>query len=65
MQKILVVDDEPMICENLERILAEENYKVRSVAFGKDALNILEQTEMDVLLLDLNLPDINGLTVLK
>ncbi len=65
MQKILVVDDEPMIRENLERILAEENYKVRSVAFGKDALNILEQTEMDVLLLDLNLPDINGLTVLK
>ncbi len=65
MQKILVVDDEPIIRENLERILSEENYEVRSVALGKDALNILEETEMDVLLLDLNLPDINGLEVLK
>ena len=65
MQKILVVDDEPIIRENLERILAEENYEVRSVALGKDALNILEDMEMDVLLLDLNLPDINGLEVLK
>jgi len=65
MQKILVVDDESIIRENLERILKEENYAVSSVDNGTDALGILETTDMDVVLLDLNLPDLSGLDVLR
>ena len=65
MEKILVVDDEAIIRSNLERILKEENYQVTSVANGNEALRILTQAEMDVVLLDLNLPDIQGLDVLK
>ncbi|MDM8539333.1 sigma-54 dependent transcriptional regulator, partial [Desulfobacterales bacterium HSG17] len=65
MQKILVVDDESIIRENLERILKEEKYSVSSVDNGTDALAILETTDMDVVLLDLNLPDLSGLDVLR
>ena len=65
MEKILVVDDEPIIRENLERILKEERYAVSSVGTGREALTFLESTNVDVVLLDLNLPDINGLDVLE
>ena len=65
MEKILVVDDEPIIRENLERILKEERYAVSSVETGREALKFLESTNVDVVLLDLNLPDINGLDVLE
>lgn len=65
MQKILVVDDESIIRDNLERILTEERYAVTSVASGGEALQTLEANGVDVMLLDLNLPDITGLEVLK
>jgi len=63
--RILVADDEAIIRENLERILREENYQVTSVATGEEALAVLRESEIDVVLLDLNLPDIHGLEVLK
>ncbi len=65
MKKILVVDDEAIIRDNLERILSEENYEVTSVATGTAALGLLTEEEVDVVLLDLNLPDLAGLEVLK
>ena len=65
MENILVVDDESIIRENLERILKEEGYAVSSVGTGREALAFLESTDVDVVLLDLNLPDINGLHVLE
>ena len=63
--KILVVDDESIIRENLERILSEENYQVTSVATGEEALSFLKETDVDVVLLELNLPDTTGIEVLK
>ncbi len=65
MENILVVDDESIIRKNLERILKEERYSVSSVGTGREALALLETTDIDVVLLDLNLPDINGLDVLE
>ncbi len=65
MDKILVVDDESIIRENLERILREENYDVDSVAGGRDALALLKKSYADVMLLDLNLPDMHGIEVLQ
>ncbi len=65
MKRILVVDDEEIIRANLSRILKEEKYHVHAVADGRTALSHLESHDNDLVLLDLNLPDINGLDVLE
>jgi len=65
MEHILVVDDESLIRDNLKRILKEEKYHVSTAADGQSALSLLKKTDVDVVLLDLNLPDINGIDVLK
>jgi two-component system response regulator AtoC len=65
MEKILVVDDESFICENLERILTEENYHTVIAQRGKAALKILKEEAIDLVFLDLKLPDISGLDVLR
>jgi len=65
MEKILIVDDETFICENLQRILAEEQYDTVVAQEGGTALSILERELIDLVLLDLNLPDLPGLEVLK
>ncbi len=65
MENILVVDDEPSIRDNLERILTEEKYNVSTVANGKEALENLGQSDVDVVLLDLDLPDLHGIEVLQ
>jgi two-component system, NtrC family, response regulator AtoC len=65
MAHILVVDDEAIIRDNLERILLEEKYQVSSVATGADALAMLGKSDVDVVLLDISLPDINGIEVLE
>ncbi len=63
-KSILVVDDEEFIRQNLFRIFEEEKYKVYLVNDGKSALQIVNNEQIDVVLLDLNLPDMNGLEVL-
>jgi DNA-binding NtrC family response regulator len=65
MEKILIVDDESFICENLERILKEEHYTTVIAQDGKSALAVLKEEAIDLVFLDLKLPDIPGLEVLK
>ena len=65
MEKILIVDDESFICENLERILGEEQYTSVVAQTGKAALDALREEQVDLVLLDLNLPDISGIEILK
>ncbi|NTV41888.1 MAG: sigma-54-dependent Fis family transcriptional regulator, partial [Syntrophobacteraceae bacterium] len=65
MEKILIVDDESFICENLERILKEEQYGTVAAQTGKAALDVLKEESIDLVFLDLNLPDTHGLEVLK
>jgi two-component system response regulator AtoC len=65
MPHILVIDDEAIIRDNLERILTEENYQVTTVSTGGEALNLLTEADFAVALLDLNLPDIHGIEVLQ
>jgi DNA-binding NtrC family response regulator len=58
------VDDEPGARESLEVIL-EDDYKVLSVGSGQEALKTLQQKPINLILLDVNMPDMDGLTVLR
>src|ERR1700756_5566455 len=62
---ILVVDDESEIREGLEILLTSEGYGVSSAETGESGLAQLEQHPFDLLLLDVSLPDRNGLDILK
>ncbi len=64
-ERILLIDDEEFIRSNLKRILKSAGYKVTVVESGTSALDLFKKTEYDLILLDLNLPDIHGLEVLK
>src|ERR1051325_1821474 len=62
---ILVVDDESEIREGLELLLRGEGYGVSSADTGESGLGKLEERPYDLLLLDVSLPDRNGLDLLK
>ena len=62
---ILVVDDESEIREGLELLLTSEGYGVSSAETGESGLAKLEERPFDLLLLDVSLPDRNGLDLLK
>ena len=64
-KKILVVDDEENARIALSRILAREGYVVDSVSNGFEALNYLRQQEVDLILTDINMPEMNGIDFLK
>ncbi len=64
MNHVLVVDDEAEIRESLAEILAEEGYSVTTTASGEEALVLVRDAQYDVLLLDIWLPDLDGLEVL-
>lgn len=65
MKQILIIDDESFIRENLKRILSHEKYAVFTASDGKTGIDIIEKEEIDIVLLDLNLPDVNGIEVLR
>lgn len=62
---VLVVDDEPGIRELLAQILVDEGYTVATVATGEEALGALSKEIFDVVLLDVQLPGLNGLEILR
>ena len=57
---VLVVDDEPQMCNVIERILEKEGYKVITAPDGETALRLILEKKPDVILLDLEMPGING-----
>ncbi|WP_297520020.1 response regulator transcription factor [uncultured Clostridium sp.] len=65
MIKILVVEDEEKIARFIELELAYEGYKVIKADNGRDGLDIAQNGEVDIVLLDVMLPEINGLEVLR
>jgi DNA-binding NtrC family response regulator len=63
--KILIIDDEPEIRESLETLLELENYAVVTAPDGKTGLHLLAGRAVDLVLLDLMLPDLSGIDVLE
>ena len=57
---VMVVDDEPSMCDILQRILTKDGYKVITASDGKRALKLAKEKKPDVILLDLMLPGIDG-----
>jgi two-component system phosphate regulon sensor histidine kinase PhoR len=63
--KILVVDDERDIRDGCERILGRRGYQVSKAANGEEALGFVESTEYAIVLLDLKMPGMDGMEVLR
>jgi two-component system KDP operon response regulator KdpE len=61
--RVLVVDDEPNIIGTLAPLLRRQGYDVTSAMTGRAALDAVERDRPDVIVLDLGLPDINGVDV--
>lgn len=63
--KILIVEDEPAIRDNIQFVLQEEGLETFQVALGSAALPALAERPIDLILLDVGLPDISGFDLLK
>jgi DNA-binding response OmpR family regulator len=64
-KKILVVDDEPEVRQLLEHFLTDRGYEVRIAENGRQALAALDTFMADVVLLDMHMPEMDGLETLK
>lgn len=60
---ILVVDDEAEICDLLQNFLAQEGYQVFTAANGAEAISLGKQNELDLALLDIKMPGMDGIEV--
>ena len=63
--KVLVVDDEKVIRDGCRRVLTDNNYQVLVAENGKEAMDLLEKEEIDIVLLDLKMPVMGGEEVLE
>ena len=63
--RVLVVDDEPIVREVLSRYLSREGFEVETAADGQTALDAFEATRPELIVLDLMLPQIDGLEVFR
>jgi len=65
MKKILIVDDEAGIVQEIKEFLVEEGYEVHTADTGKEGIRLVETVKPDVLMIDAKLPDVSGVEVLR
>ncbi len=63
--KILVIDDESVICDGCRMALSEKGHAVDTCSNGREGMNAIRQGDYELLLLDLKLPDADGMDLLK
>lgn len=64
-ERILIADDEPQIVNVCVQMLSELGYRVRGVTSGQEAAECLETEPYDLLVIDIRMPEVDGLTVLR
>ena len=64
-KKFLIIDDEEGIVVEVKGYFEEEGFDVRTAETGKEGIDQINQFRPDVLLLDMKLPDMSGLSILK
>lgn len=62
---ILIVEDDRFLQESLKKLLSGEGYDVEAVSSGEEALNTLTERRRDLVILDLGLPGIDGITTCR
>lgn len=62
---ILLIEDDPNITDFMEVVLGQERYQLTIASTGMEALTAFQTTSVDLVLLDLGLPDIDGIDLLK
>src|SRR5713101_6688344 len=65
MATILIVDDERLICDLLRAVLGRQGHEVITASNGKEGLEMFKQHKPRFTLLDLRMPEMNGIEVLK
>lgn len=63
--KVLVVEDEPAIADNIKYVLSTDGFGVIWCATGGEAMDVLQHEEVDLVVLDIGLPDRNGFEICK
>lgn len=64
-RRILVIDDERVICDACRLVLSEKGHTVTLETSGAEGLRAIRQGDFDIVLLDMKLPDIDGMEILK
>jgi DNA-binding response OmpR family regulator len=64
-QKILLLEDDVTLNETVTEYLEENGYEVRSVYDGEEAMNLMYEKSFDLFILDVNVPVLDGFTILK
>ncbi|MDM8516500.1 two-component system response regulator CreB [Desulfobacterales bacterium HSG16] len=64
-QRILIVEDEPAIVDNIRYVLESEGFTIICHEVGKDVISFLDSNHADLIILDIGLPDINGMELCK
>ena len=65
MTKVLIIDDEKSILESLSSVLIEEGFEERTAKDGKEGLALFEEMKPRIVLLDIWMPEMDGLEVLS
>lgn len=63
--KILIIDDEPAICKGCRLALSDQNHLVEICMTGREGMDLLEKDDFDLVLLDMKLPDMEGMEILR
>jgi len=62
---VLIVDDEKGVCDILKKILLQDGYNVRIATSGARALSVMKGKSADLVLLDINMPGMDGIETLR